>query len=274
MLRTQFSARLSASLCALALVLLAAPNADAKRKKKKSGPAPACDMNYLPFVLGVTWKYQYTIPPGVSDAPGGLRAKVPDTFQVVVKKVESTKESATITLEESYRKVVRTTVLTCDKKAGLVVPMDSFYFSGELPGAIGVTVEDLNLKGEMYPGSVGLKKGESYYVDVKATVLRAAGGDSKVEHPKSKLEMERQITIGEKTDVEVEHGIHTAYEVDVALSGRLALDVSPDKSVPLPEGSSTLWFANGIGLVRSYNRLGQGWELVEHNNAAGEPIEF
>jgi hypothetical protein len=273
MFRTQISAHLTASLGILALVLLAAPNADAKRKKK-SGPAPACDMQYLPFVQGVTWKYQYTIPPGASDAPGALRAKVPETFQIVVKKVDASKDGATVTLEESYRKVLRTTVLTCDKKAGLVVPIDSFFFSGELPGALGVTVEDLNLKGELYPGAVGLKKGESYYVDVKATVLRAPGGDATVQHPKAKLEMERQITIGSKEDVEVEHGIHTAYKVDVALSGRLALDVSADKSVPLPEGNSTLWFANGIGLVRSYNRLGQGWELTEHNNAAGEPIDF
>ncbi len=261
------------SLCTLALLIGSSSNAEAKRKKKAKGPAPACSMNFLPLVEGTTWKYQYAIPPGAPEAPGGLKAKAPDTFQVVVKKVESSKEGAKISLEESYRKVVQNTVLTCDKKEGLVVPINSFFFSGELPGAIGMVVEDLKLKGDMYPGSSGLKKGESYYVDVKATIVRNAGEDSKVVHPKAALEMERQITVGSKEDVETEHGIHPAYKVDVALSGRLALEVSSDKSVPLPEGSATLWFSNGIGLIRSYNRLGQGWELVEHTNAAGEAIE-
>ncbi len=273
MSRAPFSAPILSSLCALALLAFAGSHADAKRNKKAKGPTPACGISYLPLIEGTTWKYQYAVPPGANESPAGLRAKVPESFQIVVKEVKARKDSATITLEESYRKVVRTTVLTCDKKAGLVVPIDSFFFAGELPGAIGISIEDLKLKGEMYPGSAGLKKGDPYYVDVKATIIRNAGGDSKVEHPKSKLEMERQITVGSREDVEVEHGIHTAYKVDVALSGRLALDLSPDKSVPLPEGSATLWFAKGIGVVRSYNRLGQGWELTEHNNAAGEPIE-
>jgi hypothetical protein len=263
----------TSSLCTLALVIAASGQSNAKRKKKPKGPSPACGLSYLPMVEGTTWKYQYAVPPGASDAPGGLRAKTPETFQVVVKKVEGGKDSAKITLEESYRKVVRTTVLSCDEKEGLIVPIDSFYFSGELPGAIAISVEDLILKGELYPGSAGLKKSDSFYVDVKATIVRHPGEESKVSHPKAKLEMERQITVGSKEDVETEHGIHRGYRVDVALSGRVALEVSADKPVPLPEGRATLWFANGIGLVRSYNRLGQGWELVEYTNAAGEAIE-
>jgi hypothetical protein len=85
--------------------------------------------------------------------------------------------------------------------------------------------------------------------------------------------MERQITVGRREDVEVEHGIHRAYPVEVAISGRVALDVSPDKQVPLPDGNAVLWFTPGLGLVRAYNRLGQGWELAEMTDDAGNPVE-
>lgn len=274
MSRPSFPALRSALvICALALLVSMAATADAKKKKKK-GAATACDISYLPFITGTTWTYQYAVPPNAIDAPGGIRAQVPETFQITVKNVEANSNAATITLEETYREVARTTTLTCDRKAGLIVPIDSFFFAGELPGALGITIENLKLDGEMYPGKGGLKKGESYYVDVKATLIRAAGGESKVEHSKSKLELERQISVGPREDIEVEHGIHSAYAVEVALSGRLALDVTPDKSVPLPEGKALLWFAKGLGVVRAYNRMGQGWELSEMTNAAGEAVEL
>jgi hypothetical protein len=85
--------------------------------------------------------------------------------------------------------------------------------------------------------------------------------------------MERQITVGQKEDIETEHGIHTAYKVLLDLSGRLSLEVGEENSHPLPSGKAALWFAKGIGLVRVYNKMGQGWELREMTNAAGEPID-
>ena len=91
---------------------------------------------------------------------------------------------------------------------------------------------------------------------------------------KAKIELERQITVGQRIDVEVEHGIHKAYPVEVAISGRVTLEPTPDKPVPMPQGNAMLWFATDIGLVRAYNRLGEGWELASHTNAAGEEIPF
>ncbi len=272
MFRAPQPSLLVSSLCALALLVSGTSDAEVFRWRKGKGSAADCNMSFLPFIEGATWKYQYAIPPGSSETTNALRAKVPETFSIRVKSIESHGDDAKITLEESYRTVVRTTILTCHKKYGLFVPIDSFYFSGELPGAIGVSIEDLSLKGEMYPGSAGFKEGDSFYVGGKATIVRTPAGDSNVEHPKFKLEIERQITIGSKEDVETEHGIHAAYKVEVTLSKRLALKPTPDKSVPLPEGNATLWFAKGLGLIRSYNRMGQGWELVEYTNAAGDPI--
>ena len=262
------------SLALLAAGLATSSQADAKRNRrgKNSKAKTACNMKYLPFVAGYTWTYQYAIPPGVEDRPGGIKAKVPETVTIKVKSVESKDASTTITLEESYRKVVTDTVLSCDSK-GLTVPLDSFYFAGELPGALGMSSEGLDLKGEMYPAAGGLSRGTSLYIEVKAGVTRASAPDTTAKHPAAKLEIERQITIGGSEDVEVEHGIHSAIAVEVAISGRVALENDYEKKVSLPEGNAMLWFSSDVGLVRAYNRLGQGWELATFKGADGNNIE-
>ncbi len=260
------------ALSALLVLFAALPSATAKPKKAKA-PASACGLSYLPFVEGTSWTYVYTIPPGIEDQPGVLKAKMPESFTINVKSVVSEGKSATITLAESYRKITRETVLTCSE-SGLRVPLESFFFAGELPGALGISTANLTEKGELYPGKSGLKKGESFYVEVRGPLERVPGGDSKVVHLKANLEIERQITVGNKEEVEVEHGIHSATAVEVAVSGRVILEPTPDKPMPMPQGIAQLWFTPDIGLVRAYNRLGEGWELSSHKDAAGQEIPF
>ncbi len=253
-------------------LLVSPPTAEAQRRSRRSKAAIACKMSYLPFAAGRSWTYQYVIPPGVEDLPGGLKAKIPETVTIKVKSVEAKSGAATITLQESYREVSQETILTCDAE-GLVVPLQSFFFAGELPGALGMTTENVDTKGKIYPGSAGLKRGESMYVEIKADVIRASAEGTKVKHPAAKLEIERQITVGASQEVEVEHGIHKAAFVEVAISGRSSLAPMPDKKIALPEGNAQLWFASGVGLVRAYNRLGQGWELVKFVDGEGNNID-
>ncbi len=254
------------------LLAIGPPDAEAQRRNRKSKAVIACKMSHLPFATGRSWTYQYVIPPGVEDRPGGLKAKVPESVTIKVKSVESKGATTTITLDESYRKVSHETVLTCDSK-GLVVPLHSFFFAGELPGALRMSTENLSIKGEFYPSSAGLKRGTSMYVEIKADVIRASAEGTAAKHPAAKLEIERQITVGTTEDVEVEHGIHKAAFVEVAISGRSSLAPMPDKKIALPEGNAQLWFASKIGLVRVYNRLGQGWELVKFVDGEGNNIE-
>lgn len=262
-------------------MILPSGGAEAKRKRRARGPAAACGLRYLPLIEGRTWTYQYAVPPlaegeePAADAPKAriLTAKTPDTFTVRVKSVKQSAGKTTITLEESYRKVVRNTVLTCTSK-GLTVPIDSFYFSGELPGALGFQIEDLELNGEMYPGKRGLKKGDTFWMDIKAKLLRSPGGEADMKHLNATIELERQIVISQPEEVEVEHGIHDAHLVEVELSGRTSLEPTPDKQSTLTIGKSRLWFADNLGLVRTYNRLGQGWELATFTDADGKAIEL
>lgn len=256
--------RLSVILTSIALLL--PTQAQARPKKNKSTPT-ACNISYLPFSPGMKWKYQYAIPPGVDETPNLLKSKVPETFEIEVLSVDSKAGKTTISLAETYRDVKRETTLSCNKE-GLSVPVDSFFFAGELPGAIGMTVENASMKGEMYPGSKGLKKGAVLFVEVKTEVVQA----NAAEHNKAMLEIERELTVGKKEDVEVEHGIHSATMVQVALSGRAKLDASPTHEIPLTDGKAMLWFAPKLGLVRAYNRLSQGWELVSVTDAQGTAL--
>lgn len=233
---------------------------DAKPNAKKvSG---ACGIKFLPFVEGRSWKYQYVIPPNASEEEKPLKTKLPETFTITVKSIEETKTGATITLEEKYREIAHATVLTCTGSK-LSVPMSSFFYLGELPGGLNMQVSDLKVEGLMYPGSAGLKKGVFYFAKVKAKVARPAMGESEAKHLPATFEMERQLTVGNKEKIEVEQGLHNAYGVEFAVSGRISLEVTPDKKVFLPDGVAKLWFADGVGVVRAYNRMEQGWELAE-----------
>ncbi|MBL4632726.1 MAG: hypothetical protein JKY56_02575 [Kofleriaceae bacterium] len=230
--------------------------------KGKNAKASACGIRYLPFVEGRTWKYQYVIPPNATEIEKPLKTKIPETFTITVKSIEASKGGATITLEEKYRDTAFKTVLTCtgDK---LVVPLTSFFYLGELPGGLSMDVSDVAIDGPMYPGKGGLKKGVSYFAKIKAKIARPTTGKASAAHLPTTLEMERQLTVGKKEKVEVEHGLHNAYGVEFAISGRVSLDLTPDKKVFLPDGVAKIWFADGIGVVRAYNRMEQGWALAE-----------
>ncbi len=237
-------------------------NTATAQPKSKKAKASACGIRYLPFVEGRTWKYQYVIPPNVAETENPLKTKLPETFTITVKSVEASKGGATITLEEKYRDTAFKTVLTCtgDK---LIVPLTSFFYLGELPGGLLMDVSDVAIAGPMYPGKSGLKKGVSYFSKIKAKIARRTAGKGSAAHLPTTLEMERQLTVGKKEKIEVEHGLHNAYGVEFAVSGRVSLDLTPDKKVFLPDGVAKLWFADGVGVVRAYNRMEQGWALTE-----------
>ncbi len=260
-----FRSRVLLPLAAMAVSVLPGSTAEAKRAKKAS--ASACGIDYLPFVEGTEWKYQYSIPPGVEEKENALKTKDPETLTITVKKVEKDGAGANIILEEKYREVAFTTLLSCNS-SGLIVPINSFFYVGELPGGLGMQVENAEYDGTMYPGKSGMKKGSSFFVKVKAQIKRPAAGKADAKHLLATLEMERQLTVGKKELVEVSFGAYDAMGVEFALSGRVSLAPTPDKQTFLPDGTATLWFAPGIGILRAYNRMEQGWELTSFTPAA------
>src|SRR5690606_30744189 len=128
--------------------------------------------------------------------------------------------------------VVKTT-LRCDKD-GLEVPIQSFFFAGEPGGGQGMSISNLETKGELYPGRKGLSSGDSLYVTVKADVERTAGKSGAV-HPKAKLEIERLLNVRGRERITTGAGDVRATRVEVVLSGRAAVEPELDKKVNMPE---------------------------------------
>lgn len=263
-----------------ALLVLPSDGLAKKRKNDKKGKAAsACGLDYLPFSEGHSYTYAFVFPPDVDESTSAVKAKAPETFGFKVMSVSEGKSGTEIQLEERYvfklgerdQEVKYNTTLVCtDDK--LEVPPTSFFFAGEL-GTLGMELQNVKTKGETFPGKAGLVRGDAKYMELKADVLRKPAGGAKIEHSAAKLEIERQITIGKKAEVEVDYGTFDATEVEVAMSGRTALAETADKQVSLPEGTATMWFVPNVGLVRVYNRMGQGWALSTRSDAEGKAIE-
>lgn len=242
---------------AVSFALSLGAGAAAAQKQKKA--APPCGISYLPLVEGTVWTYKFAVPPEVQEAPGP-RSEPPETLRIEVLEVAAKGKSAEITVAEAFRGVTHETVLRCTPD-GLAVPVESFFFAGEPGGGRNVALENVDAKGEVYPGKKGLGRGDELYIAVVADLVRAPTEGSGAEIPRGKLEIERLLNVGGRESVETGLGELSATRVDVVLSGRAAVEPQLDKQVHMPDTRSQLWFASGVGLVQAYNRLGHGWQL-------------
>jgi hypothetical protein len=260
--------RLAAAVAAAAL--LASPlAADGKKKKKdteeeaKAGKpaAPACGIGFLPLAEGTEWTYKYFTPENVDLAATGLHVNNPETLTIKVDKVTPSDDGgATITVTESYRKVTITHDLTCSKDA-LQVPIDSFFFNGEPGGGIAMKIDKIDRKGDTFLLKGGLK--ENTFQEFRAEVTRVPSDKSGAAIPPATLEVERKMTVKGKEPIDSEMGVHKgAIRIDIELTGRAALASQKDKPFNMPTMPSTMWFQQGVGVVRVESRAGWGWKLA------------
>lgn len=255
MTRTRLSVFLSVSVG----LLLAAPTASFAQKKKKKAK-PVCGVSFLPMAEGAEWTYDFTVPDDPPELPAGqLRLDHPEKLTIKVTKVEKQGDAIQIHLEESYRKVVTNTVLSCDKET-LQVDPSSFFANGEPGGGLGMTIENFKrADNPSYIHKKGKLKKDSWREDVSFEVTRTAEEGSSATHPKAKVEVERAVSVVGRDGVNSAMGDHPkATKVEVVITGRASVE---GKSVDMPQAKATLWFDNNIGIVRAENRFGQGWVL-------------
>lgn len=241
------------------LVGLSAAPGHAQKKAK-----PACGLTFLPFVEGASWTYEMNDADDedAKKAPRGVTAAQPESITIAVKSIESRGDEATIQLEESFRKVVVSTTITCTKKSTLVDP-NSFLWAGEPGGGIHMKLTNLKRKGESYPGKKGLKGGTELFEEFKASVERSAAPKTKAKIRNGTVEMEREAKVGSSEPVILADGTDLkATRVEVSLSGRGQLEGEKGSPREMAAGArSMLWFAPKVGLVKVSNRLNQTWVL-------------
>lgn len=234
-----------------------AGDANAQRGKKSK---PACGIKYLPLAEGNSWTYA-----SVDQSPikrRGIKMPPPASFTATVISVKGSSNSATVTLEESYRDEKKQTTITCDSK-GMVVDPQSFFYTGEVGGGIGMTITDIKRSETTWPGRSGFSKGGTWREDIVATVTRAVAPGAKLEkHQAARFEIERTVTVkGKETATTPMGEFRRAQLVKLDIEGRATGE--GEKSVGMPTAEAKFWFIDKTGVVRVENRFGHIWELTQ-----------
>lgn len=248
-----------------AALTLPAAAAHAQRRAKK--PRPACGIIYLPLVAGNEWTYEYVPPPPPKkgEPPRLPLVFPPKKVHIKVLTVTPPKKGkrnapTVIELEETVSKLVKKTTLRCTRKS-LEVSPQSFFFAGEPGGGVKMELIGLQRTGKSYPGAKGFRTITSNELTITAGIKREAA------HPKLKLDtvnlsMTRTLTWEGPQKVSGPAGeFSKAIRIRLEVSGKVKLN---NKETLFPQNvPGALWFVKGVGLVKSYNTLGQQYQLTD-----------
>jgi hypothetical protein len=265
--------------------------------------APACGAKILPLVVGNTWTYNpVAAPTSLPEAMQRLAPSQPKQIVVTVKSIEKTGTDFVATLEEKHSydlskdpkepKVVEQVVtgtITCNDKGKFDVGPELFYFAGEPGGVHGLAFDKFERKKET---SLKLTKGtigENEWIEELAAhfTRTPAKGSEGTKLVGGKLEMERKFTPQPQEKVITKMGNYTAEKLGLITSGRVTFDstlspegkpctitkIDPEKKTEVKEPSAacelpanwitTLWLAEGVGVVQSLNSYAHMYQLVD-----------
>ena len=276
-----------AALGALALVpaaVSARPRPQPADAKAGGGPtgksAPACGAKVLPRVLGNSWTYISIPSPLPPDeqikriAPGQ-----PKKIVITVKSIDKQDKDTVATLTETVTidrikdgkpyddEYSYESTITCNDKKFDISP-GSFFFAGEPGGFFGLELTKIDRpKGT----SLELKKGgigdAQWGEDLVILWARKPTEGSGAKLGSGKLELERRFTPQDPEPVTTKQGMYRAEKIGLITTGRVTLD-NPGykdlKPMELPAGwVSTLWMAEGVGVVQALNKYAHMYMLQE-----------
>ncbi len=248
-----------------------------------TGKATECGVKVFPLAVGNSWTYSMVPAPMPPDAQiKRISPAQADSVVVTVKSIEGGKKGAdtVVTLEETSTTNITkdkddkkpvvdvttiTTTITCNTKKFEISP-DSFFFSGEPGGFIGLKVDDIERpKGtswQLTKGGIGDKE---WREDIHANWTRLPHEGSEAKLGSGKLELERQFTPQPKELVATKIGTYTSEKLGLVTTGRitLATPASPDmKPMELPANwISTIWVAPGAGVIQTLNPYAHMYQL-------------
>lgn len=278
--------RFSVLLAAVALPSLAlgapkkqAPVAAATGGLHATVPSP-CGVKILPLAVGNTWTYEPVTPPVEPiDQIKRLSPARLKSIVLTVKSIDAKKGADTvITLEEKITTDVSkdekkpqldehtlTTTITCGGKKFEISP-DSFLFAGEPGGFYNITIDKLDHpKGTTWQLTNGGIGDAEWREDLAMHWTRVPTPGSNAKLGDGRLELERRFTPQQPENVIGKLGTLHAEKLGLITTGRVFLaDAPADKpTMELPAGwITTLWLAEGVGLVQSLNSFGHMYQLT------------
>jgi len=286
------------ALVAACAALLVPAAADARPKKKAKAAAAAkagagvsaCGANVLPLVAGTQWTYNpVPAPVPAPDAITRIAPARPNQIVITVKSIDAKGADTVVTLEEKFQ-IDRTkdkekpliedraitTTITCSPTKFDISP-DSFFFAGEPGGTMGLELSEVTrVKGTsltLVKGGIGEAPwGEDLLI--KWTQKPTDKTNAKL--ASGKLEMERRFTPQPIEPITTKMGMYRAEKLGLITTGRVTLDEHQPTTKPLelPAGwVSTLWLAEGLGMVQALNSYGHMYQLVDSSNAGERPSD-
>jgi hypothetical protein len=262
----------------------ARPRSQPADAKAGSGPvgkaAPAGGAKILPLVEGNTWRYTMIPAPAAADqAIARIAPAQPNEIVITVKKVEKQGTDTVATLEEKVtidktkekdKPIIESyayeSTITCTDKKFDISP-NSFFFAGEPGGYLGLEITKLDRKNTSWALTKGGIGEAQWREDLKMEWARKPTEGSGAKAGTGKLELERQFTPQEPEEVVTKQGSYKSEKIGLVTTGRVTLD-NPGtpglKPMELPAGwLSTLWIANGVGVVQSLNKYAHMYQLAE-----------
>ena len=263
----------------------------------------ACGVKILPLVTGNTWVYNpVAAPTQLPEAMQRLAPNQPKSVTVTVKSIEKKGADTVATIEETHAydltkdpkepKIVEqvvTGVITCNEKGKYDIGPELFWFAGEPGGVHGLTFDKYEHKKET---SIKLTKGvigeNEWIEEIAAHFTRTpAKGSESTKLVGGKIELERKFTPQPQEKVITKMGTYTTEKLGLISSGRVTFDsaLSPDgkpcnmvrmdpvtkTEVKEPSAAcelpanwiTTLWLAEGVGVVQSLNSYAHMYQLVD-----------
>jgi hypothetical protein len=287
--------RVPVLVAAAALLVPAAAQAKPRKKKaaaKAGAPgAPACGVTILPLVPGAQWTYNPAVAPlPPTDAIKRISPAQPNQIVITVKSVETKDADTVVTLEEKFQidrpkpgeaKPVTeersiTTTVTCNDKKFDISP-ESFFFAGEPGGATNLEVSKVeHLKGTSIQLTKGAIGDAPWGEDLVMTWSQTPTEKTQAKLASGKLEMERRFTPQPVEPITTKMGNYKAEKLGLITTGRVTLDEHSEKTKPMELPAnwiSTLWLADGVGMVQALNSFGHMYQLVDSGNAGDRPAE-
>ncbi len=231
------------------VAVLAGP---AAAQKGKGGPAPACGLKALPMAVGNTWTYR-----------SGSQQVVVKVLSVEPGKDHAGKAATTIVTEETYQDRTVTATSTCTAAGGLVVSLDSFFFSGEPGGAAGATMTVTSRDKATLLPDAQLITDQGWVEIAHADIVRTDAAGAGAVHLPAKIEVERHISIKGDEKLMIGMGQFATQKVYFELRGR---GIVEDQTVEIPiKRPAMMWLSRGVGYVKIEDAFDKTWELMDTN---------
>lgn len=210
-------------------------------------------MRSLPLVVGNTWTYKNAAGQTVTVAILGTAPGRNAAGQAVTE----------IRVKELFAGRTTTTAWACTPGGGLTVPPDSFFFSGEPGGAVGVAFANVTNDQPWLPADAGLTVGAAWVEKVRADATRADAGGQGAQHAPGRVELERHVVVQPVEQVALEIGHFGAQKLAFDLRGR---GVVEDQRYELPvKRPGAFWLVRGVGIVKLDDAFDRTWELASTN---------